>query len=76
MFAKFHSGMIKEGIFLAPSQFETGFICDAMSEKEINFALKKANKVFDEISKGSVKKAKKSEICSKKTVKKSVKNKK
>lgn len=76
MFAKFHSGMIKEGIFLAPSQFETGFICDAMSEKEINFALKKANKVFDEISKDSAKKANKTKICSKKTVKKSVKNKK
>ena len=76
MFAKFHSGMIKEGIFLAPSQFETGFICDAMSEKEINFALKKANKVFDEISKDSAKKANKTKICSKKTIKKSVKNKK
>lgn len=47
-----------------------------MSEKEINFALKKANKVFDEISKDSAKKAKKTKICSKKTVKKSVKNKK
>ncbi|MDU5326376.1 glutamate-1-semialdehyde 2,1-aminomutase, partial [Campylobacter ureolyticus] len=29
LFAKFHTGMINEGVFLAPSQFETGFICDA-----------------------------------------------
>ncbi|CZE49388.1 glutamate-1-semialdehyde 2,1-aminomutase [Campylobacter geochelonis] len=45
-FAKFHTGMINEGIFLAPSQFETGFICAAMSRKDIEFALKKARKVM------------------------------
>lgn len=38
-FAKFHSSMINHGVFLAPSQFETGFVCDKMEEKDIEFAL-------------------------------------
>lgn len=65
LFAKFHNGMIREGIFLAPSQFETGFICAAMNEKDIEFALKKADKVFAEISGEKTPKK-----CAKKTAKK------
>ncbi|PSM51799.1 glutamate-1-semialdehyde aminotransferase [Campylobacter blaseri] len=49
IFAKFHTGMIKEGVFLAPSQFETGFICSVMSEKDIEFALQKAKKVMSSL---------------------------
>ncbi|QKF64943.1 glutamate-1-semialdehyde 2,1-aminomutase [Campylobacter corcagiensis] len=48
-FAKFHTGMIKEGVFLAPSQFETGFICDAMSQEDIDFALSAAKKVMEKL---------------------------
>lgn len=51
IFAKFHTGMINEGVFLAPSQFETGFICDAMSEDDIDFALEKAKKVMKNLKK-------------------------
>lgn len=51
LFAKFHTGMINEGVFLAPSQFETGFICDAMSEDDIDFALEKAKKVMKNLKK-------------------------
>ncbi len=35
MFAKFHAQMIKRGIYLAPSQFETGFVCDKLSQKSL-----------------------------------------
>lgn len=51
LFAKFHTGMIEEGIFLAPSQFETGFICDAMSQEDIDFALNAAKKVMSNLKK-------------------------
>ena len=43
--------MINEGVFLAPSQFETGFICDAMNEKDIDFALNAAKKVMSNLKK-------------------------
>lgn len=39
--------MLKQGIYLAPSQFETGFVCDAMDEKIIKKAIKAANKAFN-----------------------------
>ncbi|MDA3046348.1 glutamate-1-semialdehyde 2,1-aminomutase [Campylobacter sp. VBCF_06 NA8] len=45
-FAKFHREMIKRGVFLAPSQFETGFICEAMSKKDIDFAIKMADEAM------------------------------
>ncbi len=51
LFAKFHTGMINEGVFLAPSQFETGFICDAMSQEDIDFALNAAKKVMSNLKK-------------------------
>lgn len=51
LFAKFHTGMINEGVFLAPSQFETGFICDAMGEEDIDFALNAAKKVMSNLKK-------------------------
>ena len=40
MFAKFHQEMLKRGVYLACSQFETGFICDGMSEDTIDEVLK------------------------------------
>jgi len=49
MFAKFHAEMLKNGVFLAPSQFETGFICNAMSDGDIEFACEAAKKAFDAI---------------------------
>ncbi|KAA6227032.1 MULTISPECIES: glutamate-1-semialdehyde 2,1-aminomutase [unclassified Campylobacter] len=42
LFAKFHKNMLKHGIYLAPSQFETGFICACMNEKIIDKALDSA----------------------------------
>lgn len=49
IFAKFHNEMIKEGVFLAPSQFETGFICAPMSQNHIKFALKAAKKAMKKL---------------------------
>ena len=49
LFAKFHQAMLKRGIYLAPSQFETGFICDAMSEADIDLAISAAKEAFLEI---------------------------
>ena len=45
-FAKFHGEMIKRGVFLAPSQFETGFICATMNEAQIEFALNAADEAM------------------------------
>jgi len=49
LFAKFHQAMLRRGIYLAPSQFETGFICDAMSEADIDLAVSAAKESFLEI---------------------------
>ncbi|WP_149702577.1 glutamate-1-semialdehyde 2,1-aminomutase [Campylobacter concisus] len=49
LFAKFHQVMLKRGIYLAPSQFETGFVCDAMSEADIDLAVSAAKEAFLEI---------------------------
>lgn len=42
LYAKFHANMLKMGIYLAPSQFETGFVCDKMSEIDIKKATEAA----------------------------------
>lgn len=52
MYAKFHAAMLKRGVYLAPSQFETGFICTVMSEENIKFAIKMADESFIEIKNG------------------------
>ena len=49
LFAKFHQAMLKRGIYLAPSQFETGFVCDAMSDADIDLAVNAAKEAFLEI---------------------------
>lgn len=52
MFAKFHQKMLFKGVYLACSSFETGFICEPMTEEIIDLALAKADESFDEIIKG------------------------
>ncbi len=49
MFAKFHQGMLNEGVYLACSQFETGFISTVMDEEMIDKVIEKATKVFGRI---------------------------
>ncbi len=45
-FKKFFHGMLREGIYLAPSAYEAGFVSSAHGEKEITQTLAAAEKVF------------------------------
>jgi glutamate-1-semialdehyde 2,1-aminomutase len=45
-FAAFFQGMLKEGVYLAPSAYEAGFMSAAISEADIDFTLEAADKVF------------------------------
>jgi glutamate-1-semialdehyde 2,1-aminomutase len=45
-FKNYFHGMLDEGIYLAPSQFEAGFISTAHSEKDIEKTAKTAAKVM------------------------------
>ncbi|MEQ8428767.1 MAG: glutamate-1-semialdehyde 2,1-aminomutase [Gammaproteobacteria bacterium] len=45
-FKQFFHGMLAEGIYLAPSAFEAGFVSLAHSEEDINNTIKAAEKVF------------------------------
>ena len=49
-FALFHQKMLQEGFYFACSQFETGFICDAMDDAMIDATIDAARKVFKEIA--------------------------
>ncbi|HTR42281.1 MAG TPA: glutamate-1-semialdehyde 2,1-aminomutase [Pseudomonadales bacterium] len=48
-FARFFHGMLKEGIYLAPSQFEAGFISTAHSVADINATVRAAAKTFRQL---------------------------
>jgi glutamate-1-semialdehyde 2,1-aminomutase len=45
-FAKYFHGMLGEGIYLAPSQFEAGFLSTAHSAEDIDRTIAAAAKVF------------------------------
>lgn len=49
-FALFHQKMLERGFYFACSQFETGFICDAMSDAMIEQTIEAARAVFKEIA--------------------------
>lgn len=44
-FKKFFHGMLNEGIYIAPSAFETWFICDALSYNDLDTTIAAAAKV-------------------------------
>lgn len=48
-FGKFFRGMLEKGIYLAPSQFEAGFLSIAHSEKDIDRTVKAAFEVMKKI---------------------------
>ncbi len=50
LFASFHQKMLAEGVYLACSQFETGFISTVMTDAMIDEVIAKAQKVFKEIA--------------------------
>ncbi len=45
-FTRFFQGMLAEGVYLAPSAFETGFVSSAHQEAELNQTLEAARRVF------------------------------
>jgi glutamate-1-semialdehyde 2,1-aminomutase len=45
-FAKYFHGMLAEGIYLAPSQFEAGFISTAHTAEDIGRTCEAAGKVL------------------------------
>jgi len=45
-FAKFHQGMLSEGFYFACSQFETGFICAAITDEMIEDTIGAAKRVM------------------------------
>lgn len=45
-FKKFFQGMLKEGVYLAPSAFEAGFTTAALSEQDITDTIAAAKKVM------------------------------
>ncbi|MCT7635106.1 glutamate-1-semialdehyde 2,1-aminomutase [Aliarcobacter butzleri] len=45
-FATFHHEMLKKGFYFACSQYETGFICTKITNKDIDACLKAANEVM------------------------------
>lgn len=49
LFSKFHKNMLNKGIYLAPSQFETGFICAKMNNKIIDTTLEAVRESFKKI---------------------------
>ncbi len=50
MFAAFHAGMLEEGFYFACSQFETGFICSAITDTMIEETIEASKRVFKRIA--------------------------
>lgn len=50
MFAKFHQKMLQNGVYFACSQFETGFICDKITDAMVEDVIAVSEKVFKELS--------------------------
>jgi glutamate-1-semialdehyde 2,1-aminomutase len=48
-FKRFFHGMLAEGIYLAPSAFEAGFVSAAHTPADIDATIAAANRVFDQI---------------------------
>lgn len=48
-FAKYFRGMLEEGVFLAPSQFEAGFLSTAHTEADIETTIRAARTVLKKI---------------------------
>lgn len=44
-FKKFFHGMLNEGVYIAPSAFETWFICDALSYEDLDATINAVDKV-------------------------------
>lgn len=47
VFKKFFHGLLKEGVYIAPSAYETWFITDALTYEDIDFTIKAVGKVAE-----------------------------
>ena len=45
-FKKFFHGLLKEGVYIAPSSYETWFITDALTYEDLDYTINAVNKVF------------------------------
>jgi len=45
-FKKFFHGMLNEGVYLAPSAYEAGFVSIAHTNEDLNKSIEAATKVF------------------------------
>jgi glutamate-1-semialdehyde 2,1-aminomutase len=45
-FQKFYHAMLQEGVYLAPSAYEAGFVSSAHDDQAIGFTLEAAEKAF------------------------------
>jgi glutamate-1-semialdehyde 2,1-aminomutase len=48
-FSKFHNEMLKKGIYFACSQYEAGFICNTMTNEDIDTCIEIANEVMSNL---------------------------
>jgi glutamate-1-semialdehyde 2,1-aminomutase len=48
-FARWHRGMLERGVYLAPSQYEAGFMSLAHSDADIEHTIAMAKEVFAEL---------------------------
>jgi glutamate-1-semialdehyde 2,1-aminomutase len=44
-FKKFFHGLLNEGVYIAPSAYETWFITDALTYEDLDFTINAVNKV-------------------------------
>jgi len=49
LFGKFHGKMLKKGVYLACSSYETGFISTATTDEMIEYTIKSAKESLKEI---------------------------
>ncbi len=49
-YARFFNALLEEGVYLAPSQFEAGFLSTAHGEAEIELTLQAARRAFQKVS--------------------------
>ena len=48
-FKKFFHGLLKEGIYIAPSAYETWFITDALTYEDLDFTIRAIDKVSKDL---------------------------
>ena len=49
-FTRYYNAMLEQGIYIAPSQFESGFVSIAHSEEQIKKTIQAVKTVFDELA--------------------------